>query len=71
MNAWRGEYVDRNAITVTKHLPEWIEGNAVEIKPRTFNGHRVMIRLCIVPRIDRPRFQALRSATSPNSVGNR
>ncbi|WP_449060817.1 tyrosine-type recombinase/integrase [Planomonospora algeriensis] len=63
VSARRGEYIDRNAVTVAEYLAEWIEGHAIEIKPRTLNGYRVMIRLYITPQIGKLRLQALRPAT--------
>ncbi|WP_433419720.1 tyrosine-type recombinase/integrase [Microtetraspora malaysiensis] len=63
VKARRGEYIDRNAITVAEYLAEWIEGHAVEIKPKTLAGYRVMIRLYIEPNIGRVRLQAVRPAT--------
>lgn len=60
VKARRGEYIDRNAITVAEYLADWIEGHAVEIKPHTLKGYRDMIRLYIVPRIGKVRLQALR-----------
>lgn len=63
VKARRGEYVDRNAITVAEYLAEWIEGHTVEVKPKALAGDRVMIRLYIEPRIGKLRLQALRPAT--------
>ncbi|MBD3147866.1 site-specific integrase [Microbispora camponoti] len=63
VRARRGEYIDRNAITVSEYLAEWIEGHAVEVKPKTLAGYRVMIRLYIEPNIGKMRLQALRPAT--------
>ena len=34
VKARRGEYIDRNTITVAEYLDEWIEAHAVEIKPK-------------------------------------
>jgi integrase len=63
VKARRGEYIDRNAITVREYLDEWIEGHAMEIKPRTLSGYRIMIRLYIGPYIGSMRLQAVRPAT--------
>ena len=35
VRARRGEYIDRNAITVGEYLDEWLDAHAVEIKPKT------------------------------------
>jgi len=37
-SARRGKYVDRNNITVTEYLNDWIDSHAMEIKPRTLPG---------------------------------
>lgn len=34
VKARRGEYIDRNQITVTAYLNDWIDAQAMEIKPR-------------------------------------
>ena len=34
VKARHGEYIDRNRITVTAYLDDWIEAHAMEIKPR-------------------------------------
>ncbi|WP_250563571.1 N-terminal phage integrase SAM-like domain-containing protein [Sphaerisporangium fuscum] len=61
--ARRGEYVNRNTITVGAYLEEWIEAHSVEIKPKTLHGYRMLIRLYIAPRIGNLRLQAVRPAT--------
>lgn len=63
VKARRGEYIDRNTITVADYLDQWIEGHAVEIKPRTLSGYRIMIRLYITPHIGGMRLQGVRPAT--------
>ncbi|MDF5751701.1 tyrosine-type recombinase/integrase [Spongiactinospora sp. TRM90649] len=63
VKARRGEYVDRNAVTVAEYMEEWINGHAIEIKPKTLRDYRLMIRLYIVPRIGGLRLQAIRPAT--------
>jgi integrase len=35
VKASRGEYIDRNAITVAEYLDEWVNSHAMEIKSRT------------------------------------
>jgi hypothetical protein len=40
VQARRGEYIDRNSITVTAYLDDWIESHAMEIKPRTLLDYR-------------------------------
>ncbi|GAA2136563.1 tyrosine-type recombinase/integrase [Actinomadura napierensis] len=62
VKARRGEYIDRNAITVGEYLDQWIESHAVEIRPRTLASYRTMIRLYIKPHIGGLRLQAVRPA---------
>jgi len=38
-----GRYIDRNAITVSSYLDQWIEAHAVEIKPKTQQDYRHLI----------------------------
>jgi hypothetical protein len=47
VQAHRGEYVDRNTITVSAYLADWIESHAMEIKPRTLADYRACIRLSV------------------------
>ncbi|MEW9532430.1 tyrosine-type recombinase/integrase [Microbispora sp. NPDC049125] len=63
VNARRGEYVDRNEITVSEYLDMWIEDHAIEIKPGTLEDYRISIRLCIKPYIGKMRLQAVRPST--------
>jgi integrase len=62
VKARRGEYIDRNTITVGDYLDQWIESHAVEIRPRTLASYRTMIRLYIKPHIGGLRLQAVRPA---------
>ncbi|MGV9773542.1 tyrosine-type recombinase/integrase [Streptosporangium sp. NPDC003464] len=63
VSARRGEYVDRNTITVGEYLDDWIEDHAMEIKPGTLEDYRISIRLYIKPFIGKTRLQAIRPAT--------
>ncbi|MEU0566478.1 site-specific integrase [Nonomuraea sp. NPDC005983] len=63
VKARRGEYVDRNTITVREYLDEWIEAHAVEIKPKTLADYRHMIDRYIKPNIGPLRLQAVRAST--------
>lgn len=63
VKARRGEYVDKNRLTVAAYLDEWIEGHAVEIKPKTLAGYRDLLDRYVRPRIGSVRLQALRPAT--------
>ena len=63
MKARNGEYIDRDRITVTAYLDEWIDGHALEIKPRTLADYRACIRLYATPRIGHLPIQAVRPST--------
>lgn len=63
VNARRGEYVDRNEITVSDYLDMWIEDHAMEIKPGTLEDYRTGLRLYIKPYIGKMRLQAVRPST--------
>lgn len=61
--ARRGEYVDRSAITVKEYLGDWLDAHALEVKPRTLDGYRYLIRQYGEPRIGHMRLQAVRPTT--------
>jgi integrase len=61
--ARRGEYIDRNQVTVTEYLDDWIGSHAREIKPRTLLDYRACIRLYVIPRIGHLPIQAVRPST--------
>ncbi len=63
VKARRGEYVDRNRVTVAAYLDDWIDSHAMEIKPRTLLDYRACIRLYVTPRIGRLPIQAVRPST--------
>lgn len=63
VRARRGEYVDRNRLTVAQYLDEWIAGHAVEIKPKTLAGYRDLLDRYVRPRIGSVRLQAASSDT--------
>ena len=63
VKARRGEYIDRNRITVTAYLDDWIDSHAMEIKPRTLLDYRACIRLYVTPRIGHLPIQAVRPST--------
>ncbi|SET81720.1 site-specific integrase [Nonomuraea wenchangensis] len=63
VNARRGEYVDRNEITVSDYLDMWIEDHAMEIKPGTLEDYRTGLRLYVKPYIGKMRLQAVRPST--------
>ena len=63
VKARRGEYVDRNRITVAAYLDDWIDSHAMEIKPRTLQDYRACLRLYVTPRIGHLQVQAVRPST--------
>jgi integrase len=63
VKARHGEYIDRNRITVTAYLHDWIDAHAMEIKPRTLADYRACIRLYVTPRIGHVPIQAVRPST--------
>jgi len=63
VKARKGEYIDRNRITVAAYLDDWIDGHAMEIKPRTLADYRACIRLYATPRIGHLPIQAVRPST--------
>jgi hypothetical protein len=63
VKARRGEYIDRNRITVAAYLDDWLDAHAMEIKPRTLADYRACIRLYATPRIGHLPVQAVRPST--------
>jgi integrase len=63
VKARHGEYIDRNRISVTAYLDDWIDAHAMEIKPRTLADYRACIRLYVTPRIGQMPIQAVRPST--------
>src|SRR5690606_36219734 len=63
VKARRGEYIDRNAISVGAYLDEWIEAHAVEIKPKTLKDYRYIINRYVKPHIGGQKLQAIRPGT--------
>ena len=58
----RGEYIDRSTLTVDQYLHRWLEGHALEVKPRTRAGYAHLIAVYVTPRIGARRLQELRPA---------
>jgi integrase len=61
--ARRGQFVHRNQLTVEAFLRSWLEGHALEIKPKTHEDYRSLIERYVVPRIGRMRRQSVKPAT--------
>ncbi|TMQ89804.1 site-specific integrase [Actinomadura soli] len=60
VKARRGDYIDRNTITVGEYLDEWIDAHAVEIKPKTLANYRYLLERHVKPNIGCLRLQAVR-----------
>lgn len=58
--ARRGEYVDRNAVTVAEYLRQWLDAHSLETKPKTLAGYRWLCEHYVIPRIGGMRMQAVR-----------
>ena len=63
VSARRGQLVHRNQLTVEAYLRSWLEGHALEIKPKTHEDYRSLIERYVVPRIGRMRVQSVKPAT--------
>lgn len=61
--ARRGEFVDRSGVTVAKYLSDWLDGHALEVKPRTLQGYREILERYVLPRIGRMRLQSVKPVT--------
>lgn len=48
---------------MTAYLDDWIDGHAMEIKPRTLHDYRACLRLYVTPRIGHLPIQAVRPST--------
>ncbi|MFF4242298.1 tyrosine-type recombinase/integrase [Actinomadura geliboluensis] len=60
VKARRGEYIDRNAVSVGEYLDEWLDAHAVEIKPKTLANYRYLVERHVKPNIGGLRLQAVR-----------
>src|SRR5690606_17574827 len=63
VKARRGGYIERNQVTVTDYLTEWLDTHSVQIKPKTLQMYRFLVDRYVVPRIGEMRLQAVRPAT--------
>jgi integrase len=62
VRARRGEYVDRSRITVGEYLDQWLDGHAMEVKPKTLASYRWIIDCYVKPRIGAQRLQSVSAA---------
>ncbi len=61
--ARRGEYVTRSRLTVEQYLLRWLEAHALEVKPKTYEDYRSLLRSYVLPRIGRMPVQSVRPDT--------
>ncbi|MGB3685340.1 MAG: tyrosine-type recombinase/integrase [Ornithinimicrobium sp.] len=61
--AARGEFVDRSQITVDTYLTQWLAAHAVEVKPKTHEDYRRMVRTYVCPHIGSVPLQSVRPST--------
>jgi hypothetical protein len=62
VSARRGEYVNRDTVTVRDYLLEWLETHMGSVKPKTLAGYRYDVERYVIPRIGGQRLQGLRPA---------
>ncbi|MBA2532514.1 MAG: site-specific integrase [Nocardioidaceae bacterium] len=62
VTARRGEYVDKDGVTVRGYLLEWLETHAGSVKPKTLAGYRYNLEHWVIPHIGGQRLQGLRPA---------
>ena len=62
VNARKGQYIDRNSITLAAYLDQWLEAHAVEVKPKTLQDYRHLINRHVRPHIGDLRLQAITPA---------
>lgn len=61
--ARRGEFVHRNDLTVEQYLKTWLDGHALEVRPKTLEDYRSLIERYVVPRLGKMRLQSVKPAT--------
>jgi integrase len=61
--ARRGQFVHRNDLTVEQYLKTWLDGHALEVRPKTLEDYRSLIERYVVPRLGKMRLQSVRPAT--------
>ncbi len=59
VKARKGQYIDRNRISVAAYLDDWLEAHAVEVKPKTLQDYRHLINRHVRPYIGDLRLQAI------------
>lgn len=60
VSARRGDYIDRDSVTVGEYLLEWIAGHDNSVKARTIANYRYTLEHWVIPRIGGQRLQGLR-----------
>lgn len=58
--ARRGEYVDRDTVTVGQYLLDWLDTHAGSVKPKTLSNYRYTLQHYVMPNIGGLRLQGLR-----------
>lgn len=61
--ARRGQFVHRNDVTVEQYLRTWLEGHALEVRPKTLEDYRSLIERYVVPRMGQMRLQSVKPST--------
>lgn len=63
VKARRGEFVDRNRITVNEYLTTWLESHALVVRPNTLASYRYYLDQYVRPHIGSMRLQSVRPTT--------
>jgi integrase len=63
VNARRGQFVHRNDLTVERYLKTWLDGHALEVRPKTLEDYRSLIERYVSPRLGRMRLQSVKPST--------
>ena len=70
VKARTGQYIDRNRITVSSYLDQWLAAHAMEIKPKTLQDYRHLIESHVKPQIGDLPLQAIRPARITKLYGD-
>lgn len=61
--ARRGQFVHRHDVTVEEYLAAWLEGHALEVRPKTLEDYRSLIERYVNPRLGKMRLQSVKPST--------
>lgn len=67
--ARRGQFVHRNDMTVERYLRHWLDGHALEVRPKTLEDYRSMLERYVIPRLGQMRLQSVKPATLSTFYG--